>query len=116
MIDQSPVIDKLALWRVIERASALQLSELAHEMVCAMREVPQLAEMRQADMITQAELADAMAIAFEAGRNYAASELLIRCEKCGRAATAFWGVADSCVCIDCPSPATGDTDQKAIDE
>jgi hypothetical protein len=72
MFDQSPQIEKLTLWRVMERASALQLRELAHEMVCAMHEVPQLQELRQCSLITQAELADAMAIAFEAGRNYAA--------------------------------------------
>jgi hypothetical protein len=58
----------------MERASALQLRELAYEMVCAMHEVPQLQELRQCSLITQAELADAMAIAFEAGCNYAASE------------------------------------------
>jgi hypothetical protein len=74
MFDQSPAISKIALWRALGRASALQLRELAHEMVCAMHEVPQLSEMRQADFINQAELADAMAIAFEAGCNYAASE------------------------------------------
>jgi hypothetical protein len=74
MFDQSPQIEKLTLWRVMERASALQLRELAYEMVCAMHEVPQLQELRQCSLITQAELADAMAIAFEAGCNYAASE------------------------------------------
>jgi len=72
VIDQSPTISKITLWRALERASALQLHELAHEMVCAMHEVPQLEELRQCNLITQAELADAMAIAFEAGRNYAA--------------------------------------------
>lgn len=74
MIDQSPTISKIALWRALERASALQLHELAHEMVCAMHEVPQLQELRTADLINQAELAEAMAISFEAGCNYAASE------------------------------------------
>lgn len=71
MIDQSPVVEKIALWRALESASALQLNELAHEMVCAMHEVPQLQELRKADFINQAELAEAMAIAFEAGCNYA---------------------------------------------
>lgn len=73
MIEQSPAFSKIALWRSLERASALPISELAHEMVCAMAEVPQLQELRKADIINQAELAEAMAIAFEAGIAFSAT-------------------------------------------
>ena len=67
----------LLMWRTMERACAADHTERARHMAHAIRELPQLAELSTVpnSIITLAECAECMAIAWEAGRAFQAAQL-----------------------------------------
>jgi hypothetical protein len=66
--------DTILMWRTLERACAANHTERARDMAHAIRELPQLREMSivPESIITLAECAECMAIAWEAGRAFQA--------------------------------------------
>jgi hypothetical protein len=66
--------DTILMWRTLERACAANNTDRARDMVHAIRELPQFRELgNMADsLLTLAECAECMAIAWEAGRAFQA--------------------------------------------